>query len=103
MKSHILMIFIFFLYLTSCQDNENSNANKEREQPLDNFDNDNVLKTLNSAKSELQSTRKDFFTIWINAMRDFLADDIMNFIIEKKSEEVKIKIIINGKIIRYSF
>lgn len=42
----------------------------------------------NSGPVEKRSTRLDFLAIWLNAMRGFLADDMMNFIIDRNSEEV---------------
>ena len=44
----------------------------------------------NVGSVDRRSTRLDFLTIWLNAMRGFLADDMMNFIIDRTSEEVNI-------------
>ena len=42
----------------------------------------------NSGPVEKRTTRLDFLAVWLNAMRGFLADDMMNFIIDRNSEEV---------------
>lgn len=101
----VISFFLFSLLLLflSAQDsppnatiNENTPENPPNVTIDDAFQNltDELLEEIftynisNSGPVEKRTTRLDFLAVWLNAMRGFLADDMMNFIIDRNSEEV---------------
>lgn len=79
----IILIYIRIAQEENAPENEINNSMEDKD-----FDENHAYKVSNADFREKKSQRPEFLSIWLNAMRGFLADDMMNLVIADKSEEV---------------